>query len=80
MQFKFTAIVHHNTSIIKITEQIEAKDKEDAQFLIKALHAENLVEVISLDTCTQTNQNKQEGKFVHHSKGLEGSFSPPPLG
>jgi hypothetical protein len=78
MEFKITAIIHQGTSIIKITEQIEAKDTDEALFLLKARHAENLVEVISLDTHTTPEETRTDENFVrsppHHTSGLDESI------
>ncbi|NCA17145.1 MAG: hypothetical protein EBS90_08875 [Betaproteobacteria bacterium] len=60
MKFKFTAIVHHGTKIIKITEEIDADNTEHALFLIKTRHAENLVKVISLDTHTESDKTQTD--------------------
>jgi hypothetical protein len=62
MIFKLTAIIHQNTSTLQITEEIEAKDKEETLLLFKARHAENLVKI--LDTTPSPPHNETPIQFV----------------
>jgi hypothetical protein len=64
MIFKIKAIIHKDTTTIKTTEEFEAQDPDEAIFLFKTRHAENIAEIISLDTTPSPPHNETPSQFV----------------